>query len=252
MSIRYQNKAVLYRMVTDEHICPYGIKSKDLLEKKGYEVEDHHLTTRAETDAFMKRHGVKTTPQTFINGNRVGGFDALQDFFHMEREGDREPAYEPIIAVFGVTFLMALMSTLSGFSVMNAFLGNLVGFFVAYSMCVLSVLKLRDLDAFSLRFVTYDLLATRWVNYSYIYPFAEAVAGIGMLAGSFFLPLVAPLALTIGTIGAISVIKAVYIDKRDLKCACVGGNSKVPLGAISLTENLMMVIMPIWMILATV
>ena len=57
-----------------------------------------------------------------------------------------------------------------------------------------------------------------------------------------------PVALFIGGIGAISVYKAVYIDKRDLRCACVGGNSNVPLGFVSLTENLMMLAMAIWML----
>ncbi|QFI66444.1 hypothetical protein EKH55_1570 [Sinorhizobium alkalisoli] len=55
------------------------------------------------------------------------------------------------------------------------------------------------------------------------------------------------MALLIGTVGAVSVFKAVYVDKRELKCACVGGKSKVPLGFVSLTENLMMVAMAIWM-----
>jgi hypothetical protein len=58
-----------------------------------------------------------------------------------------------------------------------------------------------------------------------------------------------PIALVIGTIGAVSVIKAVYVDKRELKCACVGGDSNVPLGFLSLTENVMMVAMAIWMVL---
>jgi len=58
----------------------------------------------------------------------------------------------------------------------------------------------------------------------------------------------APIALFIGTVGAISVIKAVYVDKRDLKCACVGGGANVPLGFVSLTENLAMMGMGIWMI----
>ena len=52
----------------------------------------------------------------------------------------------------------------------------------------------------------------------------------------------------IGGIGAVSVIKAVYLDKRELKCACVGGSSNVPLGFVSLIENLMMVAMAVWMI----
>jgi hypothetical protein len=61
----------------------------------------------------------------------------------------------------------------------------------------------------------------------------------------------APAAFFIASIGAVSVFKAVYVDKRDLKCACVGGDSNVPLGFVSLTENLMMIGMAIWMITKT-
>ncbi len=57
-----------------------------------------------------------------------------------------------------------------------------------------------------------------------------------------------PIALFIGGIGAVSVFKAVYIDKRSIKCACVGGSGSVPLGFLSLTENVMMVAMALWMI----
>jgi len=57
-----------------------------------------------------------------------------------------------------------------------------------------------------------------------------------------------PVALTIGTIGAVSVCKAVYVDRRELKCACVGGDSNVPLGFVSLTENLFMIGMAVWML----
>ncbi len=121
--------------------------------------------------------------------------------------------------------------------------------FIATSMSVLAIMKLRDLFSFTNQFITYDLLARRYVPYGYFYPFAEAAAGILMLAGALIW-IAAPLAFFIGTVGAVSVVKAVYIDKRELKCACVGGDSNVPLGAISLTENLMMVGMAVWMILS--
>ena len=65
--------ASLYRMVMEKHICPWGLKSRYLLEKEGFTVEDHWLKTREETDAFKAEHGVKTTPQTFIDGQRIGG-----------------------------------------------------------------------------------------------------------------------------------------------------------------------------------
>ena len=68
-----------------------------------------------------------------------------------------------------------------------------------------------------------------------------------MIAGALIW-LASPVAIFIGTVGAVSVFKAVYIDKRELKCACVGGNSNVPLGFVSLTENLMMIAMGLWML----
>ena len=98
-------------------------------------------------------------------------------------------------------------------------------------------------------FLGYDLLAQRWLPYARIYPFAEVGAGVLMIAGALTW-LSAPVALFIGTVGAVSVFKAVYLDKRELKCACVGGESNVPLGFVSLTENLMMVAMAVWMALA--
>src|SRR5690606_40347900 len=72
----------------------------------------------------------------------------------------------------------------------------------------ISIQKLRDLYAFSNQFITYDLLAMRVVPYAYVYPFAEAYVGIGMLAG-LSAWLVSPIALFIGTIGAVSVFKEI-------------------------------------------
>ena len=237
-------KAVLYRMVMEDHLCPYGLKSKALLEREGYEVEDHHLTSRAETDAFKKEHGVETTPQTFINGERIGGYDALREHFGQEVRGEDETTYQPVIAIFSVAFLMALGLSWGSFG--SIFTLRAFEWFIAISMCFLAVQKLKDVEGFSTMFLNYDLLAKRWVRYGYVYPFGEALAGILMVAGALVW-ISAPVALFIGTIGAVSVFKAVYIDKRELKCACVGGGSNVPLGFVSLTENLMMIFMGLWM-----
>lgn len=238
--------ATLYRMVMDKHLCPYGLKSKDLLEREGFSVEDHHLTSRDETDAFMQKHGVETTPQTFIDGRRVGGYEDLRIYLGKDEPRTKadDTSYTPVIALFSITFLMALaaafVATGSWFSILTA------EWFVAFSMCGLAYLKLRDIESFSTMFLNYDLLAKRWVRYGYIYPFGEALAGLLMIAG-VAMWLAIPVALFIGTIGAVSVFYAVYIQKRELKCACVGGDSSVPLGFISLTENLFMIGMALWM-----
>ena len=239
-----RKRAVLYRKVMPGHLCPFGLKALDILQRKGFEVEDHHLTSQDETQAFMSEHRVKTTPQTFIDGERIGGYDDLREHFGLHRVKPDETSYTPIIAIFSTTFLMALaVGWIAEGPVISL---RLIEHFIALSMCVLAIQKLQDLRAFSSQFLGYDLMARKWVPYAYLYPFAEAWAGVLMLAGVATI-LAAPVALVIGTIGAISVFKAVYVDKRELKCACVGGNSNVPLGFVSMTENLMMVAMAVWM-----
>jgi uncharacterized membrane protein YphA (DoxX/SURF4 family) len=144
-------------------------------------------------------------------------------------------------------FVMAILLSASIEVILGSFaLVPLVERFIALSMCILALQKLQDIESFSTMFLNYDLLGRKWVPYAYFYPYGEAAAGILMVAG-FLTWLSAPIALFIGMVGAVSVVKAVYIDKRELKCACVGGNSNVPLGFVSLTENLMMVAMAIWM-----
>ena len=238
-------KAILYRMVMPEHTCPWGLKSKDLLERSGFVVEDRHLTTRAETDAFKAKHHVATTPQTFFGGKRIGGYDDLRRFLGKRVQDPNATSYRPVVVLFAMAALSALAAS-------YAVSGNLLTvlaaqWFIAFSMVVLALLKLQNVESFSAMFLNYDLLARRWVPYSYVYPYAEGLAGVLMISGALKWISI-PVALFIGTIGAVSVFKAVYVDKRELKCACVGGSSNVPLGFISLTENLMMIGMALWML----
>jgi glutaredoxin len=236
--------AILYRMVMPSHTCPYGLKAKDLLRRSGYQVDDRHLTTREETDAFKARYGVATTPQVFIGDERIGGYDDLRRFLGKPVADPKATTYRPVIVLFTLTALMAMAASFAVHG--TPFTLRAAEWFIAFSMVVLALLKLQNVESFATMFLNYDLLAKRWVPYSYIYPYAEGAAGVLMVAGALNW-LSIPLALFIGTIGAASVFKAVYIDRRELKCACVGGSSNVPLGFISLTENLMMIAMAVWM-----
>jgi glutaredoxin len=240
-------KAVLYRMVMADHVCPWGLKAKDLLRHSGFEVDDRHLDTRAEIDAFKAEHGVDTTPQVFIAGQRIGGYDDLRRHLGRTVPDPKATSYHPVIVLFTMTALAAMAGS---YAVSGQLLTvRALQWFIAFSMVVLSLLKLQNVEAFSAMFLNYDLLARRWVPYSYVYPYAEGLAGVLMIAGALKWVSI-PVALFIGTIGAVSVFKAVYVDKRELKCACVGGSSNVSLGFISLTENLMMIGMAAWMLVA--
>lgn len=222
-------KVKLYRMSTPDHECPWGLKAVNLLEDKGIEFEDHKLTSKEEVEAFKAKHRVETTPQIFSGDERIGGYTDLAEKLDVEAEG-AEYSYTPVIAIFSTAGLMALATTM-----------GLTGF-MGFSLSLLASLKLMDIESFAESFAKYDLITKKIKPYAKIYPFAELAIGLGFLSG------IAPLAtgitsLFIGLSGGISVFKAVYIDKLALNCACVGGNSKAPLGIISFTENAIMAVM---------
>ena len=237
-------RATLYRMVMPGHVCPHGLKAKDLLERQGYAVDDRPLTSRAAIDAFKAEHGVRTTPQTFIDGDRIGGHDDLKVHFGKKAADDDGTSYRPVVAIFATGAGLAM--AFSWFAFGTPLTWQTLGWFVSINMVLLGLQKLQDLEGFSTMFLNYDLLARRWLPYGYVYPFAETGAGLLMTAMVLHWVSV-PVAFVVSAIGAASVFKAVYVEKRELRCACVGGGSNVPLGFVSLTENLAMLAMSLWM-----
>ncbi len=75
-----ERSATLYRMVLPDHECPFGVRAKQMLDRSGFEIDEHVLASREEVDAFKAEHGVATTPQVFIDGERVGGSDDLERY----------------------------------------------------------------------------------------------------------------------------------------------------------------------------
>ena len=237
-------QATIYRMVMEKHTCPYGLKAVHLLRRRGYTVDDHWLTTREQTDGFKAEHQVKTTPQTFIDGKRIGGYDDLRRYFRMPVRDPEAVSYVPVLVVFATAAALAIAASI--YTLGTPWSVSTGEWFIAFSMMILAMLKLQDLDRFATMFLGYDLLAQRWLPYAYAYPFLEWAAG-GLMAAHRLNRLSIPVAGFIGLIGTVSVIYAVYVQQRDLKCACVGGTSRVPLGFVSLSENIAMVAMAGWM-----
>ncbi len=72
--------ATLHRMVLPDHVCPFGVRAKQMLEEAGYQVDDRTLTTREQVDAFKEEHGLRTTPLIFIGEEKIGGSDDLERY----------------------------------------------------------------------------------------------------------------------------------------------------------------------------
>lgn len=250
--------------------CPYGKKAIELLNKKNIDFVDHVFADKAEEEAFKEKHNVKTTPQIFMDDQIVGGFSDFAKKYDEDPNLDTEPkekSYKSIIAIFSVSVLLTLAtqiqlgqnivaseiqrgqnleSALNQITVLST--NNLMMTWMGFFLVLLALQKITDLNSFKNSFANYDLITMNFPFYGFIYPFAELFAGLGFINGCG-LVYVALVSLFSGFFGSVSIIKAVYIDKKDLNCACAGGNTNLPLGFVSLSENLIMFLMGIWILI---
>ncbi|MFN4866184.1 MAG: MauE/DoxX family redox-associated membrane protein [Cyanobium sp.] len=223
----------LYRMDLPDHACPWGLRAVRLLQERHIPFEDHRLTSAEEVEAFKAAHGVATTPQVFEGQKRIGGYTELAARLGVRPE-TAEISYTPVVAVFSTAALMALALSAG------------VSGFMGIAICLLAMLKLMDVDAFAASFRKYDLLSQRWRPWGRLYPGIELLVGLGVLLQpepAAAAQLVGAVAVWLGVMGMVSVGKALFIDHLALNCACVGGNSRTPLGLVSFTENLTMAAM---------
>jgi copper chaperone CopZ len=144
--------------------------------------------------------------------------------------------YKPILLVFGyiigTTILMEL--TFGGFSWerwMNHFMA---GFFLVFSF-----FKFLDLKGFAESYSTYDIIAKRWVGWGMIYPFTELAIGLAFLSG--FYPLVTN-AVTFVVMGvSIIGVSQTVLNKKKIRCACLGAVFNLPMSAITIIEDALMI-----------
>ena len=82
-----ERSATLYRMKLPDHECPYGLLARRMLADAGFDTDEHQLSSRDEVDAFQAEHGVDTTPQVFIDGERIGGSEELAAYLESADAG---------------------------------------------------------------------------------------------------------------------------------------------------------------------
>lgn len=87
----------------------------------------------------------------------------------------------------------------------------------------------------------YDLLAKQWKGYGYIYPFLELGLAVFYLT-AIHLPGTHVATIIIMGFSSIGVIRNM-LSPNQVKCACLGTIFKLPLGRVTLIEDLLMVFM---------
>jgi copper chaperone CopZ len=144
--------------------------------------------------------------------------------------------YRPLLLLVSLIFVCSLLGQLpSGAITVNETMRLfMAGFFIAFSF-----FKLLDIRAFASAYAGYDLLAARWPTWGLLYPFVELSLGLAYLANwqPRFINLVTLLVMAFSAIG---VIKAV-MDKRQIRCACLGTVFQLPMSTVTIVEDLAMV-----------
>ncbi|HSX25577.1 MAG TPA: MauE/DoxX family redox-associated membrane protein [Chlamydiales bacterium] len=155
-------------------------------------------------------------------------------------------AYGPLISLI-------VIAALAAFAVMHGILGNWfqwMHYFMGFFFCQFAMLKLFHPEGFAEGFQMYDLIAMRFRSYGYIYPFIELLLGLAYL--SYVFPLfIYAVTIIVSLIGAIGVLKALK-KGLDLRCACMGTALDVPLSTVTLTEDIAMGIMALFMFIGAI
>ena len=162
-------------------------------------------------------------------------------------EGTRSwfQTYKPVMLIFayltGITLLIeGVNGSFNWMRWMNHFMG---GFFLVFSF-----FKMLNLAGFAESYRMYDILAKRFGNWGYIYPFVELGLGVAFLMG--IAPIVTnAVTLVVMAISIIGVLQSV-LNKRKIKCACLGDVFNLPMSTITIIEDAVMIVMSLLMLVS--
>lgn len=165
-----------------------------------------------------------------------------------ETEDDRGflTTYRPLLTIVGLLVLVTVLAQYpyaAGFDASLWMRHFMAGFFLAFSF-----FKLLNLSGFAESYAMYDEVAKRFPAWGYVYPFVELGLGLAYLTdvAPFWTNVVTVVVLGVSAIG---VIRSV-LDKRAIKCACLGDVFNLPMSTVTIVEDVTMVAMAGWMLYA--
>lgn len=170
---------------------------------------------------------------------KVGDYSLLQDGEAITPE--ETPKKESLYPLFLIVGYIAGTVAIIVYSSDNPSLHAAMRYFMAGFFLVFSFFKLLDINGFADAYRGYDILARALPFWAYVYPFAELALGVTYLLNAF------PIATNVATlvlmlIGAVGVLRSL-LNKRAIRCACLGTALNLPMTTITLVEDLGMAAM---------
>ena len=227
---------------------------KASVEKNLNEVEDvtNVFVDIQEGDAIitMNRH-IRTAvlqnalPEKFIISKKVEQkLVAITNtsFVSLDKEKSKLAQLKPLLIII---FYITTVSILLNYKEWS--LGEFMLDFMGLFYIVFSFFKMLDLNGFKMSFVMYDPIAKKVPLYGKIYPFIETVLGLLFLM-RFEIDIALIMTLIILGVTTVGVSKAL-LDKKSIRCACLGTALKLPMTEATFIENAIMILMAVLMLL---
>ncbi|MCC6952938.1 MAG: heavy-metal-associated domain-containing protein [Deltaproteobacteria bacterium] len=160
--------------------------------------------------------------------------------------GEKPESLYPLFLIVGyIAGTVTLIAIVAG----DRSLDGPMRHFMAAFFLVFSFFKFLDLRGFADAYRTYDVIARAVPAWGLIYPFCELALGLAYLVNANPVATnVATLALML--VSSIGVLKAL-LDKRSIRCACLGTVLNLPMTKITLVEDLGMAAMAALMLAMT-
>ena len=148
---------------------------------------------------------------------------------------------KPLFIILGYIFIASILLNYKNWNSSNAMLDFMGLFYIVFSF-----FKILDIKGFSMSFRMYDPLAKKAPIYGYIYPFIEVLLGVMFLI-RFEINIA--LILTIIVLGITTIgVTQVLLNKRSIKCACLGTALNLPMTEATFIENALMIVMAFFLI----
>ena len=165
---------------------------------------------------------------------------ASQSFETTEQKSKLQQLQPLLLILFYIATASILLhyNNWDGNAVMLDFMGL---FFIVFSF-----FKMLDLKNFPESFRMYDPLAKKVSIYGWIYPFIETALGL-MFLMRFEIEIALIVTLIVLSITTFGVTKTL-LDKKSIRCACLGTALKLPMTEATFIENAIMIVMAIVML----
>jgi copper chaperone CopZ/uncharacterized membrane protein YphA (DoxX/SURF4 family) len=153
--------------------------------------------------------------------------------------------YKPILFIFAYITAASLIAALSGdhFNLVAGLRIFMAGFFIIFSF-----FKMLDLSGFADSYSMYDIIAKKFRAWGYLYAFVELSLGFAY-AANFQPENISYVTLIVMSVSIIGVLQSV-LNKRKIRCACLGAVFNLPMSTVTIIEDALMIAMSVGMLIS--